>query len=230
MGRVDKGDCSPKPLADPDMRLFRIRLLTELLDTPILLYYDIIALGAHNWVPCGNHVIESCPIIASLLTSPIQPIKQTVKNLKPERHNFWVISQNPIVMEIADQHLIDPLDDVYGLFIPHHADLTVHFFAFLSKFLSTCRPPYPELPAFIPRAGVCESEEIERLRLTLSTLSAIIFREPPEFDKPTLLFRQTKSKIRHPMFQSLIELLRFIPVLEADHEIIGVVYYSCISL
>ena len=96
-----------------------------------------------------NHVVETCPRVASFLTSPVQPIEQTVQDVPSKCHNVRVVSINSIVMVIAYKHSVNPTHNLLGLPSSHHTDFLVHFFAFLYEFLSARSPPHLELSALV---------------------------------------------------------------------------------
>ena len=66
-GRVDKGDYSPKPLADPDVRLFRIRLptglITQICFLPHFCFSD--SIRHLSTVPISVSDIIRCSLLSS---------------------------------------------------------------------------------------------------------------------------------------------------------------------
>ena len=105
----------------------------------------------------GYHVKETCLGIALLLAPSVQPIVQALNYVPSEFYDLRVVSVNSIVMVIANKYLINPSDDILGLFRSFHPDAFMQLLAFLRELLSASFPPYSE--SAIPGFGtdVCES-------------------------------------------------------------------------
>jgi hypothetical protein len=91
------------------------------------------------------------------------------------------------------------------------------------------RHPHPfgdrdtlELETSVPArpADKRKPQKIERLRLTLTTVGAVVGGEPPELDQPRLIRVQLQPKLRHTPTKIDKEPLRIRPVLEAADKII----------
>jgi hypothetical protein len=82
--------------------------------------------------------------------------------------------------------------------------------------------PNRELP--LPRcaAYVCETEKVERIRLSLITPPSSFDRKTSKFDEPGLLQVQLQVEIEQTLPQLLNKPLGFYPVLEAQNEIIAI--------
>ena len=98
----------------------------------------------------------------------------------------------------------------------------------LNEFLTAGFPPHFKISVAGTATDVCKSEKVKSFGLTFATVSAVVFRKSAELDQPTLFFCQTKSKVRHPMFQSFVERYSLLFVLEAYHKIISIVDDTCI--
>src|SRR5205807_6990252 len=79
--------------------------------------------------------------------------------------------------------------------------------------------PLPVLPA-----DVREAQEVERLRLALSSPLAIPSGIPPELDQARLLGLQLQSELPHPLAQLFLEPLRVLAMLEAHDEVVRVAH------
>ena len=118
----------------------------------------------------GNHVVETCPSIALLLTPSVQPVIQAVQDLEPECNNSGVVPINSVIMVVADKNLIEPSDDVFRFHCSHTSDFFMYFLAFLRKLLAACHPPHFETSSPGFTTDMCESQKIKRLRLLFASL------------------------------------------------------------
>jgi hypothetical protein len=78
-----------------------------------------------------------------------------------------------------------------------------------------------EVPLPGPSANVCETQEVERLRLAFATLASILFRKAAKFDDSRLIGMQLKAKARESLAQLRQEPLCFIPMLKSRNKVVG---------
>src|SRR5262249_53044629 len=76
-----------------------------------------------------------------------------------------------------------------------------------------------EVPLPGPPANVREAQEVERLRLALTTLAPILFRKAAKFDDSRLIDMQVKAEVRESFAQLRQKPLCFIPMRESGHKV-----------
>src|SRR5215472_18656206 len=77
-------------------------------------------------------------------------------------------------------------------------------------------PSPPRLPA-----DVREAEKVEGLRLPLASLLPRLSSEAPKLDEPGFLGVQLQTEFREPLAKLTLELLGFVSILKAHHEVVS---------
>ena len=103
-----------------------------------------------------HHIEKSYPVIAFLLASPIQTIKQAFNIISECRYTLWTGSDS-IVMVITSQYLIEFSSNLFQFPCFHVSHQLIYFSAFLRKLLLTGFPLHSE--SAIPTFGtvVCKT-------------------------------------------------------------------------
>ena len=113
-----------------------------------------------------HQIRKLLPSVAPPLTPPIQPIEQypphPVQKIAAHRY----IVRDCVIVVVANQNLVDPLDHFTHRHMPFGSDERIHFFQFLSKLLTAGFPLHSEPPFTAFRAVMRKSEEIKSIWLT----------------------------------------------------------------
>ncbi len=170
---------------------------------------------------CPQQVIKSLPRITLPLTSSVQPFKQALCYSAPEAVQTFGVIRDSVVMVISNKYLIQLLYHGFHGLCSHSPYQLMDFFALLCKFLPAGFPLHPEFTVPAVRTVMCKPQKCKRVR-PFSFFFTFFFRKSPEFYETALAFFQGHSEALHPAFQMFIEFLRFSPILEARHKVIGV--------
>ena len=130
------------PSTEPDVRLFRIRLLAKLIVQQLSVDTD-----KNSWT-CQRifleKVVKPVPIIASPLASSVKPVEQTSTHFVAEVVQAVKIVSNAVVMEITHQNLVQFGDDVTDWQHPHFFNTLVNFPTFPDELLPAGFPLHSE--------------------------------------------------------------------------------------
>ncbi len=112
--------------------------------------------------------------------------------------------------------------------VPNTPEPLLHLSHFRDELRTVCLPPDLEFAFAALRTKVGESEKVERPRFP-AFLLRVFFRKPAELDYSGFVFRQFQSKLREPLLEHSLYRFRFVLVLNAYDEIIGVANHLDVS-
>src|SRR5215469_12533033 len=175
-----------------------------------------------QWQPMGDEALHPLPEDAAVLAAPRQCAVPEAPYLEAKQPQRRCVHRHPVITDVSTHHRLQPLALFGDGFMHAPPKLGLHLVQLRLQSLAYRLPQHRKHSvAPLPHANMREAQEVERLRLPLSTSLPVLDRQRTEFQKPRLLGMQLQVELLHSFLEFRPELVGIRFAVEPDNGVIS---------